>query len=201
MAAYDNSHSWLVAGAKIALPLAALALLSTLFLLAERVDPTAAIPYARINVEELAREQRVTAPQFAGMTEDGAALSITAETARPDPDGGSGASAAKLLAHMETAGGLVADLFSLSGRIDPSAGHVILSDGVRIETSTGYLLTTQRLEARTDRSEMIAPGPVQAQSPLGRIEAGSMALISNDGGVTHQLVFKDGVKLIYQPEK
>ena len=39
-------HSRLVTWAKVALPLAALAILSTLFLLADRIDPTAAIPYA-----------------------------------------------------------------------------------------------------------------------------------------------------------
>lgn len=200
MTVYDNTHSRLVASAKIALPLAALVLLSILFLLADRIDPSAAIPYATVDVEELAREPRVTAPEFAGMTEDGAALSVTAETARPDPDGGAGASAAKLTAHLETASGMTADLASTSGRIDPAEGHVVFSDGVRIETSAGYRLTTDRLEAKTDRSELTAPTKVQAEAPFGTIESGSMTLISDDGGVTHQLVFKDGVKLLYRPE-
>lgn len=197
---YDNTHSRLVAWAKIALPMAALALLSILFLLADRIDPSAAIPYAQVDVEELAREPRVTAPEFAGLTEDGAALSVTAETARPDPDGGDGASAALLSAHLETASGLVADLTATSGRIDPVQGRVTFADGVRIDTSTGYRLTTDRLEALTDRSDLTAPGAVQAEAPFGTIEAGAMTLTSDDGGVTHQLVFKGGVKLLYRPE-
>ena len=51
-------HSRLVGWLKVVLPLAALAILSTLFLLADLIDPTAAIPYAEVDVEDLARDPR-----------------------------------------------------------------------------------------------------------------------------------------------
>lgn len=200
MMTYDNAHSRLVAWAKIALPLAALVLLSVLFLLSKKVDPGNAIPYANIDVEELAREPRVTTPEFAGVTEDGAALTVTALTAQPDPDGGAGASAKDLSAVLETASGLTAELSASEGRIDPTTGTVLFTGGVRVSTSTGYVLQSDRIEARTDRSELIAPGAVQAEAPLGTLEAGAMTLLSTDAGVTHVLVFNGGVKLIYQPQ-
>ncbi|MGB3251218.1 MAG: hypothetical protein WBB13_18855, partial [Tabrizicola sp.] len=73
MARVDR-HTRLVGWLKVALPLTALAILSTLFLVARRIDPEAALPYAEVDVEDLAREPRMTAPTYAGTTEDGAAL-------------------------------------------------------------------------------------------------------------------------------
>ena len=46
----------------------ALALLATLFLLADRIDPDDALPYAEVDVEDRAREPRMTAPTYAGIT-------------------------------------------------------------------------------------------------------------------------------------
>ena len=72
-----DSHSRLVGWLKVALPLTALALLSTLFLVARKIDPEAALPYAEVDVAERIREPRMTAPTYAGVTEDGATLTIT----------------------------------------------------------------------------------------------------------------------------
>ncbi|WP_415183472.1 hypothetical protein [Phaeovulum sp.] len=201
MRGHDNIHSRLVAWAKIALPLAALVLLSTLFMFSGKVDPSDAIPYADVDVADLAREPRLTAPEYAGVTEDGGALTVTAETATPDPDGQGGAVAHAMVAHLETPSGLKAELASASGRIDPAAGLISFSKAVVLSTSTGYSVKTADLQAATDRSLLTAPGPVDATTPFGTLTAGSMRLSSADGGATHVLVFNDGVKLIYRPEE
>ncbi|MGB4909398.1 MAG: hypothetical protein WBP15_12770, partial [Tabrizicola sp.] len=86
MARVDR-HTRLVGWLKVALPLTALAILSTLFLVARRIDPEAALPYAEVDVEDLAREPRMTAPTYAGTTEDGAALTLSADEARPEAEG------------------------------------------------------------------------------------------------------------------
>ena len=52
----DNLHSRLVAILKVALPLIALALLSTLFLFSRKIDPEDAIPYATVDVEDRLRD-------------------------------------------------------------------------------------------------------------------------------------------------
>ena len=94
-----DRHSRVVGWLKVALPLAALAILSTLFLLSDRIDPEDALPYAEVDVEDLAREPRMTAPTYAGMTTDGAALTLTATEAqtvsrdRPSDGGGPAAGA------------------------------------------------------------------------------------------------------------
>jgi lipopolysaccharide export system protein LptC len=45
-----DAHTRVVGWLKVALPLIALALLATLFLLADRIDPDDALPYAEVDV-------------------------------------------------------------------------------------------------------------------------------------------------------
>ena len=78
----DNLHSQLVGWAKIILPLCALALLSTLFLFARGSSEPDIAAFTR--AEEIAREQRVTAPEFSGVTNNGDIIVISAKSARPD---------------------------------------------------------------------------------------------------------------------
>lgn len=197
---YDNRHSRMVALAKLALPLAALALLSTLFLVSERVDPSVASLYADVDVDELAREQRVGTPQYAGMTEDGAAVMVRATAALPDANS-TGATAQDMVARIETKDGLTADITSKSGRIAPAEGQVFLTGGVAMQTSTGYRMHTQDMTLATDRSRVTAPGAVRAEAPFGTIDAGAMELSRPSAETPYDLAFKDGVKLVYQPQE
>lgn len=196
MAAHDNIHSRLVAWLKVILPLAALALLSTLFLVSRGIAPEDALPYSEVDVEELAREPRLTAPRYAGVTQDGAALSVTAEVARPDMGGG--ASATALTARLETPDGVTTDIAASDGQLDTAAGLLTLTGDVRIAASSGYAITTGELTAALDRTLLTAPGTVAATAPMGRIDAGAMQLTSQ--GDDYVLVFNGGVKLVYEPK-
>ena len=200
----DNPYSRFVAWAKIVLPLAALALLSTVFLLARNIDPTQAIPFAEIDVEELAREQRISAPNYAGVTADGAAISVTASTARPDPDSPERVDATDLEAELITATGARYQLSSQRGEIDSGADMAYLQGGVVVTTSSGYRITSDAMSTSLSRTLLESEGPVQADGPAGRLDAGSMSLAplpdaEGDDSTNHLLVFNKGVKLVYTP--
>jgi lipopolysaccharide export system protein LptC len=201
MAARDNLHSRVVFWLKIALPLAALVILSTLFLVARRIDTDAALPYTDINVEELARDRRMIAPQYSGVTSDGGAVTMDAETAWPDADGGN-ANAKAVVAAYDLKDGQRIDLVASTGGLDNDDGRMRLGGGVEIVTSSGYRMVTAGLDGALDRTELLSDGRVDAEAPYGTIEAGSMEIshsgAENDGYV---LVFKNGVKLIYDPVK
>ncbi|HDR29767.1 MAG TPA: hypothetical protein ENN83_14595, partial [Rhodovulum sp.] len=62
MASHDNAYSRFIALAKIVLPLAALGILSTLFLISRDTPSGDDLPYSRVAVDELIREQRIGAP-------------------------------------------------------------------------------------------------------------------------------------------
>jgi len=138
MAVYDNSYSRFIAWAKILLPLIALAILSTLFLFSHQIDPTKAIPYAKVDVRELAREQRIGTPHYAGVTQDGAAVTIAATEAHPDPADPQHLLASNLTADIKTTAGTRIDLAATDGEIDPVGQTARLENGVDVRTSSGY---------------------------------------------------------------
>lgn len=198
MAAYDNAHSRLVAWAKIVLPLIALAILSTLFLVSRTIDPNDAIPYADVDIEGLARDPRITAPAYAGLTSDGAALSVTAAEARPGD--GQAARADTLVARLDTPDGGRMDIEAGSGVIDNTARQALLEGGVVITSSTGYRIETPALTAGLDETRVETTTGITGTGPLGDLTAGAMLLTADPAAPgQYVLVFKDRVKLVYDP--
>ncbi|WP_374394421.1 LPS export ABC transporter periplasmic protein LptC [Tabrizicola sp.] len=198
MARVDR-HTRLVGWLKVALPLAALAILSTLFLVARRIDPEAALPYAEVDVEDLAREPRMTAPTYAGTTQDGAALTLSATEARPEAEG-TPAKAAGLRLELATPDGGRTELLAASAVMDDASRQVLLSGGVTLTTATGYRLETAEVAAKLDRTGLESRTPVVATGPAGEIRADGMVLSQdNQTPGAYVLVFKGGVRLVYQP--
>lgn len=193
-----DTHTRLVGWLKILLPLLALAILSTLFLVARTVDPTAALPYATVDVEARVREPRMTAPEYSGTTSDGGALTLTASEVRPLEGGNTRARTVR--ATLETADGATTRLTAATAQMDATAQLLHLSGGVQADTSTGYRIEAQAMVAELDRSALRSAGAVVATGPPGRLTAQSMAIEADPaarGG--YLLVFKTSVKLIYQP--
>lgn len=202
-ARYDRSirasRSRLVSAAKVVLPLIGLALLSTMFLISDRADPEAALPYAEVDVDELAAQPRLSGANYATVTEDGTELSLRARKAVPDLNGKLSAEGMELI--WQTREGMRADLIAEKGVSDPTTDQITLSGGITMTTSTGYRIITPELTASTDRSVIVAPQEVRAAAPFGQLTAGSMRLEAPETGAPHVLHFTDGVRLIYKPEE
>lgn len=201
MASYDNSYSRFVAFTKITLPIVALGILSTLFLFSRNIDPSQSIPYAKVDVENLAKEQRLGAPNYAGVTEDGSAISITAQSAQPDLDNPDRILANNITAKIEDANGGHLDITSGSGVINSKHQILILKGGVHIVTSSGFTIDTSSITSSLGITSVVTDGEITANGPLGLLKAGKMeALPQNGPKASHLLVFKGGVKLIYDPK-
>lgn len=192
-------HSRMVGWLKVVLPLAALVILSTLFLLSDRIDPTEAIPYAKVDVEDLANDPRMSTPAYAGTTEDGAGITLAASAARPATED-RGASAERVVALMETPDGQKIALSAAAAALDQSAGRLDLAGEVTLETEAGYRLETEAMAARLDRTDVSSSTPVKVTGPMGDIRADSFTLTQDpaDPGA-YLLVFKGGVRLLYLP--
>jgi lipopolysaccharide export system protein LptC len=194
-----DAHTRIVGWLKVALPLLALAILATLFLVADRINPEDALPYAEVDVEERAREPRMTAPSYAGTTSDGAALTLTAEEARPEAEG-TPAKAKGLRLDLTTPDGANTELRAAIAVMDHDARLMVLSGGVTVTTGTGYRLETDEVVARLDRSGLESRGEVTATGPMGEIRAGGMRLDQdNRTPGAYLLVFNGGVRLVYRP--
>ncbi|MBU2866667.1 LPS export ABC transporter periplasmic protein LptC [Pacificibacter marinus] len=199
MARFDNLHSRLVARAKLFLPLASLAILATLFLFSRSPDTISDIPYARVEIESLAREQRLDEPTFATVTDDGAQLEISATTVRPDPSNRDVVNTTQIHAELKMPDQSAVSMSAKDVVIDGPSNIAELSGGVSLETTTGYLITTNRIAAKLNMSKIESPGEVFAKAPSGKISAGSMEISQDTATGDYVLVFKNRVKLIYQP--
>lgn len=200
MANYDNTYSRIVAWLKVLLPLLALAILSTVFLISERLDPESALPYAEGDVEEVLREQRIGRPDFAGVADDGARIRLSAEAARPQDGDTKRLRADGVSGRLETPGGGWLDLRSGGGLFDDPDRIATLDGGVRVETSTGYVAETDTMQARLDSALAEAPGEVRAEGPPGTLTAGGMRVERGSTGAgDYHVVFNDGVHLVYTP--
>ena len=206
-----DRHSRLVFWLKILLPLAAISILSTLFLVSHTIHPEDAIPYAEVDIATLIKEPRLTAPDFAGMTADGAALTLKASSAKVgSTDGAASAQITDLAGLLETPDGGKTNLTAKIAELDQSAHIAILSGGVVVSNSAGYRIDSQLIRVALDRTSVDSPGMIIADGPVGKITAGSMHIgLANPGlslsGLTqgaasgYVLLFKGGVTLIYQP--
>ncbi|WP_417205628.1 hypothetical protein [Antarctobacter sp.] len=192
----DGLYSRVIAWLKILLPLAALAMLSTLFLLSRSTEPLQNIPFVE-ELQKSAADERVSAPFFAGTTPRGDVLSVTAKSVRP-LDGGQ-IRADDLAARMRLSDGSEILVDAVEATLNDGDGQAMMQGGVRIESSQGYVLRTEGLVSSLDRIEAESLGPVQGDGPLGRFEAGHLRIApdGDDGAV--QLMFSGGVKLVYQP--
>ncbi|PTQ69757.1 LPS export ABC transporter periplasmic protein LptC [Celeribacter persicus] len=199
MARFDNTYSKFVAFAKVALPLASLALLATLFLFARGKEIGLSIPYAEVDLETLAREQRIEAPSFATVTRDGAELEISADIVRPDLSTPDVVNSTIVHGALRMPGNGSVTLKADDGVIDGPAQIAELSGHVEIETSTGYTITSDRVATLLDVSKIESPGTVEADGPAGELTAGAMEISQDPDTNAYLLVFKNGVKLIYQP--
>ncbi|MFQ6550949.1 hypothetical protein AAD018_001220 [Aestuariibius insulae] len=192
----DNPYSRFVNWAKVVLPLAALALLSTLFLIARGPDTSAEIPYADLDVEDLARDPRISDAYYSGLAADGTRIAISAGTARPEGDG---FEVQGLSARLERDLGLVLDLEAETGQLDRDSETARLAGPVRIVTSDGYRMVTSALTADLATGAVLSDSDIEAEAPFGTITAGQLEIEAAPPVGSGRIVFKDGVKLIYQP--
>ncbi|WP_299152803.1 hypothetical protein [uncultured Tateyamaria sp.] len=194
-----DRYSQIIAWLKVLLPLTALALLSTLFLLSRTIDPVADMPFADEEIEEKLRGQQVTAPFFSGTTEDGDQVSIAASAMSTLSELDNAVT--DMSAQIDLVSGTRVVLFSDSGRFDVKGGASTLEGNVVITTSTGYRLTTDRLDAEFDTLVVESPGPIAGTGPLGDLDAGKMRFERREGAENAHLIFTNGVKLVYDPNK
>lgn len=182
---------------RVILPLAALALLSVLFLLARKPDPEAAIPYADVDPRDLAERQAVTSPRYAGVTDDGARVSIDSTEAAPGDGPGQG-SARTVRMTIRAKDGRAADVSAGTAALEGDA--ILLQDGARMTTADGWIVTAPEFHASRVAGTVNADQEVNVLAPFGDLTAGQMELRPlGDGTGDHVLDLSGGVRLIYQP--
>lgn len=198
----DSTRSRIVAWLKILLPLAALALLSTLFLVARTVDPAQQLPFADVDVEEIAREERIGSPEYSGVTAEGAAIALSATSASPAPNDPNRVTGMGVRAEIDLPDG---EKFAISAgnmQVDYSKGTVALRDDIRINSGSGYEIRTGALDVALNSTRVESDSKTTLTGAIGNLSANSFRLsATDDTNTSYVLVFKGDVKLVYNPEE
>ena len=190
----------LVAILKVALPLGALVLLSTVFLISRGIDPERAVAMSPVDIESLVREPRITDARFAGVTDDGAALTVLADTTRADPDGGLRLELDGVTGTLETLDNRITAFAARAGLLDQVVNLLRMEGDVDFQTQDGHMLSMDTLTAALDRTTVEGRGNIRGQAPAGTITAREMTLRETaPGSGSYVLVFSGDVKLIYTP--
>lgn len=198
----DNLHSRMVAWMKILLPLVALALLSTLFLVSKRFDPSKTEPPSGLDLQERARHEGARNATLSGVTRAGHEVFVQSTRFVPSSQGPQRLLAENLTVTLRLKDGMDVRIGALRGEIDQDHDHATLSGNVTIDTSSGYSLKSDLLSIQYDALRVVSPGPVSGTAPAGDLTAGRMRLLRQKAdGDAFDLFFADGVKLIYQPQR
>lgn len=193
----DNMHSQIVGWAKIILPLGALALLSTLFMLARAPKDQTGIPFSEI--ADIARDQRITAPKFSGLTNEGSVVTLTARSAQPDTAQPDTVMIDALMFRMENPDGSNLTVTATTGELDGRAGIARFLGLARLETSSGFEMETNGLTAELDTGIVTSDGLLEIRAPFGELTAGKVTFNVTGDQTGQQMHFTDGVRLIYRP--
>lgn len=199
MAPRGDTYSKVIGWLKILLPMIALGMLSTLFLVSRTLQPARDLPFARS--QNGAAEEQVVSPYYAGTTPDGDAVTMTASTARPLDSASGDLAAEGMTARLDLKDGSRISMVSDLATLRQDQQQALLEGGVHIESTTGYVLDTERMLTALNRIEAETLGPVQGGGPVGTFTAGKLRImpLGPDGDV--QLLFTDGVNLIYHPKE
>ena len=198
MSSGDNFHSQLVGWSKILLPLVALGLLSTLFLFSRNSGQEPEIPFAEI--EAMAREQRINAPRFSGVTEDNAVIAISAQSAKPDLNRPDTVTIDRVMMRMDNPDGSQLNVTATSGEVDGRAQVARFLGLARLVTSTGYEMETNGLIAELKTGLVTSNGLLEIRAPFGELTAGQVTFHVSADRTGQQMLFTEGVRLIYRPQ-
>ena len=202
---YSRFVRWL----KIGLPLVALAILSAVFLLPKEKGFDGGLIYSTAALVALGEGMTVDNPRFTGATKQGEPFVVSADNAVPDGPDPTLIVLAAPRASFDQAERSVS-LAAREGKLRPKDQILQLSGHVRLETTDGYVVETNWVEADIRAGAVRAPGKVRAMGPGGAIEAGSFRAerpggVSAEAGAANGLSqgdrfwFENGVKVTYAP--
>jgi lipopolysaccharide export system protein LptC len=192
-------YSRLIAWLKILLPLGALVLLSTIFLYSRGTDPIATIPVLTGGADPTKAEQ-IGSPFYAGTTEGGQGLTLAARQAQFTGSENMGMNADDLRVVINVEDGNQIVIEALVGQMD-DGDQLRLRDGVTIQSSSGYTVRTDGLNAAIDRVDIESTDSVEADGPGLTLSAGKLRVQNTNDASDIQLLFTEGVKLIYVPQQ
>lgn len=201
MAFGDHAYTRVIRGLKVTLPLVALVLLSTMFMLSRKIDPSAAVALSDRAFRAKIDRSQLSNPTHNGNTNSGKNMTIIAKSARPDPKIEGKTYGQIVNAVIEMDNGEVMTVDADTAVINEVQDIAVLSGNVHIITSDGYDMKTSQLTSLISKIEGESAGPVAGFGPPGTLTAGKMYMNTDDETDGVHLLFTQGVHLVYVKAK
>ncbi|WP_170755374.1 LPS export ABC transporter periplasmic protein LptC [Ruegeria lacuscaerulensis] len=195
-----DSHSRMVQFLKVLLPLVAIVMLSTVFLLSRSIETDVKVPFTQRDIEERLADQIVTRPNYRGTTRKGEEVQIEAIQATQGTEN-SVPTASEFSGRLGLSNGGIITLDSNSGMIRPDKNTATFIGDVVITTTDGIEVTTNMLNTALDEIRGDTPGQVNGTGVIGNFSAGRMTFGTEKKDGPVHIIFTDGVKLIYEPKR
>ena len=195
-----DRYSRMVQFLKVLLPLVAILMLSTVFLLSRSIETDVSVPFPQTEINDRLADQVITQPDYRGITRKGEDVHIKAIQAAKGAEG-SVPTAAEFRGRLGLLNGGVIKLDSNSGMIRPDKKTATFVGDVVITTTDGIQVTTDLLNTSLDEIRGDTPGQVNGTGPIGDFSAGRMTFGTEKKDGPVHIVFTDGVKLVYEPAK
>nr|WP_174821932.1 LPS export ABC transporter periplasmic protein LptC [Ruegeria lacuscaerulensis] len=185
---------------KVLLPLVAIVMLSTVFLLSRSIETDVKVPFTQRDIEERLADQIVTRPNYRGTTRKGEEVQIEAIQATQGTEN-SVPTASEFSGRLGLSNGGIITLDSNSGMIRPDKNTATFIGDVVITTTDGIEVTTNMLNTALDEIRGDTPGQVNGTGVIGNFSAGRMTFGTEKKDGPVHIIFTDGVKLIYEPKR
>lgn len=199
MASAPDVHSRLVAVLKIGLPLMALVLLASMFLVQTEDDFEGGISFGEADLEQLGQGLRITAPVLTGMTRDQDPFRFTAEVVVPDSAPPTRAAITALDGEVAFVGGPTVAVAAPEAAIDLETELMTMAGRVTVRSDDGLTVTADRMEIDLVTGSVFAEGRVDGAGPMGTIASETLRIVPAEGsGGRRVFSFGNGVRLVYR---
>lgn len=200
MALRPEVHSRVVTILKLGLPLVALALVASVFLVQTDDRLGGTINFSETDIDQLGQGQRLTNSVFNGTTQNGDRFRFSAATVIPDAAPPKRAAIVKLDGNIDLVDGRTVTLQADSGDLDIPTQRLDISGNVRISTSDGYVQNSDKATIDLRSGSFIAGDKVVTTGPLGEITSGNLHVTpSGQSKDDRQFSFSNGVRVVYDP--
>lgn len=198
-----DSYSQGVKIAKYVLPVIAIGLFVSIFAQSNNDAIRSGKILTTSEMQDLAVDQKITKPRFAGLTHSGDAFTLEADEALPDAPRPNRIDLVKPKLEVDTTGGIGFNANAISGSVNFSGQSAQLEGDVTFETTNGYTAFSDKIRIDLQTGRAVSPGPVRAEGPAGSITAGAMQATQSDKSSLQspegRIEFWGGVRLIYLP--
>ncbi|MFK7943108.1 MAG: hypothetical protein AB8B85_09380 [Paracoccaceae bacterium] len=193
---YSRTVRWM----KVLLPVGAVVLIILIFLSGKTRDAVVATENS-MNAAALGAGLKLENPRFAGMTDSGEPFVVTAVSALPDGAMPDLVELDRPSGEMKMSDGRTLNATSAEGQFYRISERLVLEGAVRLVTSDGYLVETERVDVDLAGRTAIAPNAFSATGPAGTLKADGARMETSDAEKAVVLRFEGNVKVTFDPKK